>query len=148
MPPEWQQEENIMDINKIFIKDLKNYINKSGQHITVQESPVMYDGNNQSNIFDDLRSNITYTLNTNPNTMIKIIGDRPQEMDWFEDPGFGFRLIRIYLDVIPGNKRYRTVMNNGLTVEYHIERPQDNNISKETSLSLDMIASGIIKNIL
>ena len=81
--------------------------------------------------------------------MIKIISDGPQEMDWFEDPGFGFRLIRIYLDVIPetGSKRYRTVMNNGVTVEYHIERPQDNNISKETSLSLDMAAYDIIKNI-
>ena len=134
---------NNNSINKIFLKDLKNYINKSGQHITVQEN------SNQSNIFDDLRSNITYILNTNPNTMIKIISDGPQEMDWFEDPGFGFRLIRIYLDVIPetGSKRYRTVMNNGLTVEYHIERPQDNNISKETSLSLDMAAYDIIKNI-
>lgn len=132
-----------MDINKIFLKDLKNYINKAGQHITVQEN------SNQSDIFDDLRSNITYILNTNPNTMIKIISDGPQEMDWFEDPGFGFRLIRIYLDVIPetGSKRYRTVMNNGVTVEYHIERPQDNNISKETSLSLDMAAYDIIKNI-
>lgn len=129
-----------MDINKIFLKDLKNYINKSGQHITVQEN------SNQSDIFDDLRSNITYTINTNPNTMIKIISDMPQEMDWFEDPGFGFRLIRIYLDVIPGNKRYRTVMNNGLIVEYHIERPQDNNINA-TSLSLDMAAYDIIKNI-
>ena len=141
---------NNNSINKIFLKDLKNYINKSGQHITVQEN------SNQSDIFDDLRSNITYILNTNPNTMIKIISDGPQEMDWFEDPGFGFRLIRIYLDVIPetGSKRYRTVMNNGLTVEYHIERPQDNNISKETdisretSLSLDMAASDIIKMIL
>ena len=138
-----------MDINKIFLKDLKNHINKSGLggQLKVEESPnqnsqfTWDDGSNQSNI--------TYTLNTNPNTMIKIISDGPQEMDWFEDPGFGFRLIRIYLDVIPetGSKRYRTVMNNGLIVEYHIERPQDNNMDA-TSLSLDMAAYDIIKNIL
>lgn len=141
-------EENIMDINKIFLKDLKNYINKAGLggQLQVEES---INQNNWSSWDDsDDQSSTIYSLNTNPNTMIKIMGDGPQEMDWFEDPGFGFRLIRIYLDVVPGNKRYRTVMNNGLIVEYHIERPQDNNISKETSLSLDMAASDIIKMIL
>lgn len=137
-----------MDINKIFLKDLKNYINKAGLggQLQVEES---INQNNWSSWDDsDDQSSTIYSLNTNPNTMIKIMGDGPQEMDWFEDPGFGFRLIRIYLDVVPGNKRYRTVMNNGLIVEYHIERPQDNNISKETSLSLDMAASDIIKMIL
>lgn len=139
---------NNNSINKIFLKDLKNYINKAGLggQLQVEESLVMHDESSWDDEGD--QSSIIYSLNTNPNTMIKIIGDRPQEMDWFEDPGFGFRLIRIYLDVIPGNKRYRTVMNNGLIVEYHIERPQDNNISRETSLSLDMVASDIIKNIL
>lgn len=138
---------NNNSINKIFLKDLKNYINKAGLggQLKVEESLVMHDKNSWDDEGD--QSSIIYSLNTNPNTMIKIIGDRPQEMDWFEDPGFGFRLIRIYLDVIPGNKRYRTVMNNGLIVEYHIERPQDNNMDA-TSLSLDMIASDIIKNIL
>lgn len=138
---------NNNSINKIFLKDLKNYINKAGLggQLKVEESLVMHDKNSWDD--SDDQSSIIYSLNTNPNTMIKIIGDGPQEMDWFEDPGFGFRLIRIYLDVIPGNKRYRTVMNNGLIVEYHIERPQDNNMDA-TSLSLDMIASDIIKNIL
>ena len=138
---------NNNSINKIFLKDLKNYINKAGLggQLQVEESLVMHDENSWDDEGD--QSSIIYSLNTNPNTMIKIIGDRPQEMDWFEDPGFGFRLIRIYLDVIPGNKRYRTVMNNGLIVEYHIERPQDNNMDA-TSLSLDMVASDIIKNIL
>lgn len=137
-----------MDINKIFLKDLKNYINKAGLggQLQVEESLVMHDENSWDD--EGYQSSIIYSINTNPNTMIKIISDRPQEMDWFEDPGFGFRLIRIYLDVIPGNKRYRTVMNNGLIVEYHIERPQDNDVSRETSLSLDMVASDIIKNIL
>lgn len=138
-----------MDINKIFLKDLKNYINKSGLggQLKVEENPSQ----NNWDSWDDngSQSNITYTLNTNPNTMIKIISDGPQEMDWFEDPGFGFRLIRIYLDINPetGSKRYRTVMNNGLIVEYHIERPQDNKFEK-TSLSLDMAAYDIIKMIL
>lgn len=144
-----------MDINKIFLKDLKNYINKSGLggQLKVEEN-INQNNWNSWDDSDDLRSNITYTLNTNPNTMIKIISDGPQEMDWFEDPGFGFRLIRIYLDIIPetGSKRYRTVMNNGLIVEYHIERPQDlvnmTSISKETLLSLDMAAYDIIKMIL
>ena len=138
---------NNNSINKIFLKDLKNYINKAGLggQLQVEESLVMHDENSWDDEGD--QSSIIYSLNTNPNTMIKIIGDRPQEMDWFEDPGFGFRLIRIYLDVIPGNKRYRTVMNNGLIVEYHIERPQNNNMDA-TSLSLDMVASDIIKNIL
>lgn len=138
---------NNNSINKIFLKDLKNYINKAGLggQLQVEESLVMHDENSWDDEGD--QSSIIYSLNTNPNTMIKIISDRPQEMDWFEDPGFGFRLIRIYLDVIPGNKRYRTVMNNGLIVEYHIERPQNNNMDA-TSLSLDMVASDIIKNIL
>ena len=138
---------NNNSINKIFLKDLKNYINKAGLggQLQVEESLVMHDGNSWDD--EGYQSSIIYSINTNPNTMIKIISDRPQEMDWFEDPGFGFRLIRIYLDVIPGNKRYRTVMNNGLIVEYHIERPQDNNMDA-TSLSLDMVASDIIKNIL
>lgn len=138
---------NNNSINKIFLKDLKNYINKAGLggQLQVEENISQ----NNWNSWDDegYQSSTIYSLNTNPNTMIKIIGDRPQEMDWFEDPGFGFRLIRIYLDVIPGNKRYRTVMNNGLIVEYHIERPQNNNMDA-TSLSLDMVASDIIKNIL
>lgn len=138
---------NNNSINKIFLKDLKNYINKAGLggQLQVKERLVMHDENSWDDEGD--QSSIIYSINTNPNTMIKIIGDRPQEMDWFEDPGFGFRLIRIYLDVIPGNKRYRTVMNNGLIVEYHIERPQNNNMDA-TSLSLDMVASDIIKNIL
>ena len=138
---------NNNSINKIFLKDLKNYINKAGLggQLQVEESLVMHDESSWDDEGD--QSSIIYSINTNPNTMIKIIGDRPQEMDWFEDPGFGFRLIRIYLDVIPGNKRYRTVMNNGLIVEYHIERPQNNNMDA-TSLSLDMVASDIIKNIL
>ena len=138
---------NNNSINKIFLKDLKNYINKAGLggQLQVKESLVMHDENSWDD--EGEQSSIIYSINTNPNTMIKIIGDRPQEMDWFEDPGFGFRLIRIYLDVIPGNKRYRTVMNNGLIVEYHIERPQNNNMDA-TSLSLDMVASDIIKNIL
>lgn len=138
---------NNNSINKIFLKDLKNHINKAGLggQLQVEESLVMHDESSWDDEGD--QSSIIYSINTNPNTMIKIIGDRPQEMDWFEDPGFGFRLIRIYLDVIPGNKRYRTVMNNGLIVEYHIERPQDNNMDA-TSLSLDMVASDIIKNIL
>lgn len=137
---------NNNSINKIFLKDLKNHINKAGLggQLQVEESLVMHDESSWDDEGD--QSSIIYSINTNPNTMIKIIGDRPQEMDWFEDPGFGFRLIRIYLDVIPGNKRYRTVMNNGLIVEYHIERPQDNNMDA-TSLSLDMTASDIIKNI-
>lgn len=136
---------NNNSINKIFLKDLKNYINKAGLggQLQVEENISQ---NNWSSWDDDGQSSTIYSINTNPNTMIKIIGDRPQEMDWFEDPGFGFRLIRVYLDIIPGNKRYRTVMNNGLIVEYHIERPQDNNMD-ETSLSLDMVASDIIKNI-
>ena len=140
-----------MDINKIFLKDLKNHINKSGLggQLKVEENI----NQNNWNSWDDSddQSSTIYSINTNPNTMIKIMGDGPQEMDWFEDPGFGFRLIRIYLDVIPGNKRYRTIMNNGLIVEYHIERPQDlvnmTSISKETLLSLDMAAYDIIKNI-
>lgn len=138
---------NNNSINKIFLKDLKNYINKAGLEGQLQVEESISQNNWSSWDDSDDQSSTIYSINTNPNTMIKIIGDGPQEMDWFEDPGFGFRLIRIYLDVIPGNKRYRTVMNNGLIVEYHIERPQDNNISKETSLSLDMTASDIIKNI-
>ena len=133
-----------MNINKIFLKDLKNHINKSGLggQLVVNENISQ----KEQFIWDD-QSSTTYTLNTDPTTFIKIIGDRPQEMDWFEDPGFGFRIIKIYLDVIPGNKRYRTVWNNGLIVEYHIERPQ-NDDQRETSLSLDMVASDIIKTIL
>lgn len=143
---------NNNSINKIFLKDLKNYINKAGLEgqLQVEERHAMnsWDWDDEED-----QSRTTYIINTDPTTMIKIIDDRPQEMDWFEDPGFGFRLIRIYLDVIPGNKRYRTVMNNGLKVEYHIERPQDNDDSRETDipretlLSLDMAASDIIKNI-
>ena len=135
-----------MNINKIFLKDLKNYINKAGlkEQLQIEENISQ----NRQFTWDDSdnQSSTTYSLNTNPTTMIKIMDDGPQEMDWFEDPGFGFRLIRIYLDVMPGNKRYRTVMNNSLMVEYHIERPQDNNMDA-TSLSLDMVASDIIKNI-
>lgn len=134
--------------SKVFLKDLKNYINKAGLEGQLQVEENINQNNWESWDDQSNQSNITYIINTNPNTIIKIIGDGPQEMDWFEDPGFGFRLIRIYLDINPetGSKRYRTVMNNGLIVEYHIERPQDNNF-EETSLSLDMAAYDIIKNI-
>lgn len=57
------------------------------------------------------------------------------------------RFIYIVLDVKPGYKRYKDSLHGDLDICYHIEQMNKDSISEEISLSLNMVACDIIKDI-
>lgn len=134
------EKENIeSEYNKIFLKYLKQYIDKSKMkgRITVRE------------IEDQTTDHAIpeYILNTNPPVKIKIITNYPLGITERYWPIHRSRLIYIVLDMEPGYKRRKWDIHDSLTTYYHIEQMDKDSVSEKVSLSLNMVACDIIKDI-
>lgn len=139
--------------NRTFIDSLKGFLERTG--IDLEENSRYFNPETET------WSYITCSLNTDPYTLINIYDSNKSDVyipNWMTDMGFGFNLIKIYLDIKPGDNTYRLIKrhtntNNAesIEIEYHIENPtgiknEDN--SPATSMSLTMVAYDIAKNII
>lgn len=134
------EKDNIeSEYNKIFLKYLKQYIDKSKMkgRITVRETE------------DQTKDYIIpeYILNTNPPVKIKIITNYPLGVTERYGPIHMSRIIYIILDMEPGYKRRKWDIHDSLTTYYHIEQMNKDSVSEKISLSLNMVACDIIKDI-
>ena len=134
------EKDNIeSEYNKIFLKYLKQYIDKSKMkgRITVRETE------------DQTKDYIIpeYILNTNPPVKIKIITNYPLGVTERYGPIHMSRIIYIILDMEPGYKRRKWDIHDSLTTYYHIEQMNKDSVSEKVSLSLNMVACDIIKDI-
>lgn len=87
-----------------------------------------------------------YILNTNPPVKIKIITNEPLGITKRYGPIHMSRLIYIVLDMEPGYMRRKWDIDDYLTY-YHIDQMNKDSVSEKISLSLNMVACDIIKNI-
>lgn len=139
-------------LNKTFTNSLKGFL--EGKNIELEENSRYFNPETET------WSYITCSLDTDPYTLINIYDSNKSDVyipDWMKDSGFGFILIKIYLDIKPGDNTYRLIKkhtntNNteSIEIEYHIENPtgiknEDN--SQATSISLTMVAYDIARNI-
>ena len=134
------EKDNIeSEYNKIFLEYLKQYIDKSKMkgRITVRETE------------DQTKDYIIpeYILNTNPPVKIKIITNYPLGITERYGPIHMSRVIYIILDMEPGYKRRKWDIHDSLTTYYHIEQMNKDSVSEKISLSLNMVACDIIKDI-
>lgn len=88
-----------------------------------------------------------YILNTNPPVKIKIITNYPLGVTERYGPIHMSRVIYIILDMEPGYKRRKWDIHDSLTTYYHIEQMDKDSVSEKISLSLNMVACDIIKDI-
>lgn len=134
------EKDNIeSEYNKIFLKYLKYYIDKSKMkgRITVRET----EDQTTDYIIPE------YILNTNPPVKIKIITNYPLGVTERYGPIHMSRVIYIILDMEPGYKRRKWDIHDSLTTYYHIEQMDKDSVSEKISLSLNMVACDIIKDI-
>lgn len=134
------EKDNIeSEYNKIFLKYLKQYIDKSKMkgRITVRETE---DQTKDYKIPE-------YILNTNPPVKIKIITNYPLGVTERYGPIHMSRVIYIILDMEPGHKRRKQDIHDSLATYYHIEQMDKDSVSEKISLSLNMVACDIIKDI-
>ena len=134
------EKDNIeSEYNKIFLEYLKQYIDKSKMkgRITVRETE---DQTTDYKIPE-------YILNTAPPVKIKIITNYPLGVTERYGPIHMSRIIYIILDMEPGYKRRKWDIHDSLTTYYHIEQMNKDSVSEKISLSLNMVACDIIKDI-
>lgn len=134
------EKDNIeSEYNKIFLEYLKQYIDKSKMkgRITVRETE---DQTKDYKIPE-------YILNTNPPVKIKIITNYPLGVTERYGPIHMSRMIYIILDMEPGYWRRKWDIHESLTTYYHIEQMDKDSVSDKISLSLNMVACDIIKDI-
>ena len=134
------EKDNIeSEYNKIFLKYLKQYIDKSKMkgRITVRETE---DQTKDYKIPE-------YILNTDPPVKIKIITNYPLGVTERYGPIHMSRVIYIILDMEPGYWRRKWDIHDSLTTYYHIEQMDKDSVSEKISLSLNMVACDIIKDI-
>lgn len=134
------EKDNIeSEYNKIFLEYLKQYIDKSKMkgRITVRETE---DQTKDYKIPE-------YILNTDPPVKIKIITNYPLGVTERYGPIHMSRVIYIILDMEPGYKRRKWDIQDSLTTYYNIEQMDKDSVSEKVSLSLNMVACDIIKDI-
>lgn len=134
------EKDNIeSEYNKIFLEYLKQYIDKSKMKgkITVRET---VDQTKDYKIPE-------YILNTDLPVKIKIITNYPLGVTERYGPIHMSRVIYIILDMEPGYKRRKWDIHDSLITYYNIEQMDKDSVSEKVSLSLNMVACDIIKDI-